>query len=35
MQVPDTQVYEIEPFVDSMKATPKSGMHNPFKNPER
>ena len=34
-QVPDTQLYEIEPFVASMRATPKSGMHNPFKSPER
>lgn len=34
-QVPDTQLYEIEPFVASMKAVPKSGMHNPLKDPER
>lgn len=35
LQVPDTQLYEVEPFVASMRSTPKSGMHNPFKNPER
>lgn len=35
LQVPDTQLYEIEPFVASMKAVPKSGMHNPLKDPER
>lgn len=35
IQVPDTQLYEIEPFVASMKAVPKSGMHNPLKDPER
>ena len=35
VQVPDTQLYEIEPFVASMRATPKSGMHNAFKDPER
>ena len=34
-QVPDTQLYEIEPFVASLRATPKSGMHNPLKSPER
>ena len=35
MKVPDTQVSEIQPFVDSLKAVPKSGVHNPIKNPER
>eukprot|EP00887_Chlorella_sp_A99_P007282 scaffold2.g7282.t1 len=43
--VPDTQLYEIEPFVASLRqacsmasrqeAVPKSGLHNPLKNPER
>lgn len=35
LQVPDTQLFEIEPFVASMKSVLKSGTHNPFKNPER
>lgn len=35
LHVPDTQLYEVEPFVASMRSTPKSGVHNPFKNPER
>lgn len=26
---------EVEPFVRSLKAVPKSGQHNPLKNPER
>ena len=33
--IPDTQLDEIQPFVDSLKAVPKSGLHNPLKNPER
>jgi 1-pyrroline-5-carboxylate dehydrogenase len=32
---PDTQVSEIDHFVSSLTACPKSGLHNPFKNPER
>jgi len=32
---PDTTVDEIQPFIDSMRAVPKSGLHNPFKNKER
>jgi len=32
---PDTQLDEIQPFIDSMRAVPKSGLHNPLKNPER
>jgi 1-pyrroline-5-carboxylate dehydrogenase len=32
---PDTQVSEIDHFVTSLNACPKSGLHNPFKNPER
>lgn len=35
IRCPDTQLYEIEPFVSSLKAVPKSGLHNPLKNPER
>ncbi|PSC71715.1 aldehyde dehydrogenase [Micractinium conductrix] len=35
VHVPDTQLFEIEPFVASMKSVLKSGTHNPFKNPER
>lgn len=32
---PDTQASEIDHFVASLNACPKSGLHNPFKNPER
>ena len=32
---PDTQLFEIEPFVHSLRAVPKSGLHNPLKNPDR
>ncbi len=35
MQVPQTSADEIQPFVDSMLAVPKSGLHNSFKNKER
>ena len=35
MRVPDTQASEIQPFVDSLRAVPKSGVHNPMKRPER
>lgn len=31
----DTQVNELEPFVQSLKSVPKSGVHNPLKNVER
>ncbi len=34
-KVPDTDINEIKPFIDSLKSVPKSGVHNPFKNPER
>lgn len=34
-RVPDTQVSEIDHFVQSLSSCPKSGLHNPFKNPER
>ena len=35
IRYPDTAVSEIEPFVESLRAVPKSGLHNPLKNPER
>lgn len=35
IHVPDTQGDELKPFVDSLKSVPKTGLHNPFKNPER
>jgi len=35
IKVPDTQLSEIEPFITSLKAVPKSGVHNPLKNPDR
>jgi len=33
--IPDTQADEIQPFLDSLRKVPKSGVHNPLKNPER
>lgn len=33
--IPDTQADELEPFVKSLRNCPKSGMHNPLKNPDR
>ena len=35
IKIPDTQMDEIEPFVESLRSVPKSGLHNPFKNKER
>ncbi|KAK9861812.1 hypothetical protein WJX84_005199 [Apatococcus fuscideae] len=35
IKYPDTQSNEIEHFVKSLRSTPKSGLHNPLKNPER
>lgn len=35
VQLPDTQADELDPFVASLAACPKSGLHNPLKNPER
>ncbi|PFH32202.1 aldehyde dehydrogenase (NAD) family protein [Besnoitia besnoiti] len=32
---PYTKGDELEPFIASLKAVPKSGLHNPLKNPER
>ena len=34
-KVPNTSKSEIIPFIHSIQSTPKSGFHNPFKNPER
>jgi 1-pyrroline-5-carboxylate dehydrogenase len=34
-KVPDTQINELTPFINSMRRVPKSGLHNPFKSPER
>ncbi|EWM24080.1 aldehyde dehydrogenase [Nannochloropsis gaditana] len=31
LQLPDTQADEIGPYVEALKAVPKSGLHNPFK----
>jgi 1-pyrroline-5-carboxylate dehydrogenase len=33
--LPNTQLDEIQPFVDGMRACPKYGLHNPFLNKER
>ncbi|KAJ7544169.1 hypothetical protein O6H91_09G067200 [Diphasiastrum complanatum] len=35
IKVPNTSVVEIDPFVRSLLSCSKSGLHNPFKNPER
>lgn len=35
IKLPDTQLDEIEPYVQSLLSVPKSGLHNPLKNPER
>lgn len=35
IKMPRTQPSEIQPFIDSLKSTPKSGLHNPIKCPER
>ena len=34
-KVPETSVSEISPFIKSIQSVSKSGLHNPFKNPER
>lgn len=31
----NTKCSEIKPFIENLKSIPKSGLHNPFKNPER
>lgn len=33
--IPDTQADEVQPFLDSLRKVPKSGVHNPLKRPER
>ena len=33
--IPDTQVHELGPFFESLRKVPKSGVHNPLKNPDR
>ena len=33
--LPDPQIDEIQPYIDSLTKIPKSGLHNPYKNPER
>ena len=33
--IPDTQVNELEPFIQSLRSVPKSGVHNPLKNNDR
>ena len=33
--VPDAQGADLDPFVAAMRRTPKSGLHNPLKSPER
>ena len=33
LRVPDTQ--DIQPFIENLRNTPKSGLHNPLKNPAR
>lgn len=35
LKMPDTQIDETQPFIDSLNRCPKSGLHNPLKNPER
>ena len=34
-KVPETSISELSPFIESINSVPKSGLHNPFKNPER
>lgn len=35
MKIPDPQIDEVEPFVESLRKVPKTGLHNPLKNPQR
>ena len=35
MTMPDTDLQELDEFAESLKKCPKSGLHNPLKNPER
>ena len=34
-QICDTQAEELQPYLESLRKVTKSGLHNPFKNPER
>ena len=33
--IPNTQISELGPYFESLRKVPKSGLHNPLKNPER
>lgn len=35
LEVPETSLEEIDPFIKSLQSVPKSGLHNPLKSPER
>lgn len=35
ISIPDTTLADIEPFVESLRAVPRHGLHNPIKNKER
>jgi 1-pyrroline-5-carboxylate dehydrogenase len=35
IKIPDTQLDEIGPFVESLQSVPKTGLHNPLKNKDR
>lgn len=35
LEVSDTQLEDLDPFIKSLASCPKSGLHNPFKNNER
>uniref|UniRef100_A0A6B2L1I1 Aldehyde dehydrogenase domain-containing protein n=1 Tax=Arcella intermedia TaxID=1963864 RepID=A0A6B2L1I1_9EUKA len=35
IRAPETSLEELDPFVKSLEKVPRSGLHNPFKNPER
>jgi 1-pyrroline-5-carboxylate dehydrogenase len=35
IKMPDTQVDELQPFIDAAASCPKTGLHNPLKNKER
>ena len=35
LHVPNTSAEEIQPYIDAMANAPRTGLHNPLKNPER
>jgi 1-pyrroline-5-carboxylate dehydrogenase len=35
IQAPDPTLEELDPFIHSLRSTPKTGLHNPWKNTER